>query len=301
VEWVVDAPDRLDRFVAKHLSEHSRTQIAEHIKAEHVFVDGAAQKPSFRVLPGMTIRCETIPLKTGHDLEPVSIDLDIPFEDEHLLVVNKPRGLATHPASTLREPSLVNALLGRSTVLSGLGPSFRPGIVHRLDKETTGLLMVAKTDRVHRKLAAQIADRTVRRTYLAWVEGIFPEVSARIEAPIRRDTRNRLRMAIDPLGKAAITHVRRLQFASSETLLMVRLETGRTHQIRVHLQSVGYPILGDRLYGLHKQASGPLQLHATRLEFRHPETELPIDVTALPPEDFVAVSIDLDAALENFH
>ena len=280
---IADRSERLDRFLARTLPAYSRTRLAGVISAGGVLVDGEAEKPAFRLEPGMEVELDQPGERAAHDLAPFSLALDIVFEDGDLIVVNKPRGLATHPAHTLNEPSLVNALLAHGAELSSGSASFRPGIVHRLDKDTTGLLVVAKNDKAHASLAAQIAAKTANRAYLALVPGVPDSERFEIDAPIGRDPRNRLRMAVDRNGRTALTNVRVVRRVTSGSLLAVRLSTGRTHQIRVHLSAVGYPIIGDRLYG---GGTGPLQLHAAALSFVHPSTAVPIAFTSRPPVDF---------------
>ena len=227
------------------------------------------------------------PAETGaHDLTPADIPLEILHEDEDLLVVNKPRGLATHPAASLKEPSLVNALLASHQLSSG-SAAFRPGIVHRLDKETTGVIIVAKNDAAHVALAKAIEERKVHRCYVAVVHGELDQEKFKIDAPIARDKKNRLKMAVDPKGKSAITHVYKIGTVPEGTVVEVRLETGRTHQIRVHLASIGHPVVGDALYSRQKSHL-PLQLHAVSISFDHPVTHEGIIVIAGPPDDFVA-------------
>lgn len=281
-----DLFERLDKFLARTLPDHSRTKLARLIDERGVCVNGKTQKPSFLLTPGDTVEV-TSPIQesVSHDLTPADIPVEIMYEDDQLLVVNKPRGLATHPAASLKEPSLVNALLGRGPLSPG-SAAYRPGIVHRLDRETTGLLLVAKTDSAHWKLARQIAAKTAERRYVAVVEGKLGDEPLRIDAPIGRDRKNRLRMAVDPLGKAAVTHVRRLGEVGEGTVVAVRLETGRTHQIRVHLKAIGHPVVGDVVYNSHRTGL-PLQLHAAYLSFDHPVSGERVCVYSAPPADFV--------------
>jgi 23S rRNA pseudouridine1911/1915/1917 synthase len=284
---LADSEERLDRFLARVLPAHSRSKLVRLIGEGEVRVDGKVQKPSFQLAPGMSVELPEPEETPPHDLTPFDMELNVAFEDEHMLVVDKPRGLAVHPASSLKEPSLVNALLARPHSLSSGSEEFRPGIVHRLDKDTTGLLLIAKTDAVHAALAKKIEAREVERRYVAVVAGMPEQERFRIEAPIIRDRTNRQRMAVDAHGKPAITHVSRLKRLDQGTLLAVRLETGRTHQIRVHLRAVGHPVLGDDLYAPREFAQGPLQLHAAHIVFTHPVTGERVELFAPPPEDFL--------------
>lgn len=284
--FYADQPERLDKFLARTFPDQSRTKLARLVDEGQVLVDGKAAKPSLKLETGMRVELDEPADKDAHDLTPAEIPLQIVFEDDHLLVVNKPRGLAAHPAASLKEPSLVNALLARSHELSQAGGSFRPGIVHRLDKDTTGLMVVAKTDPAHAALAKQIESKSAERRYLAVVAGEFEHERFKIDAPIARDRRNRLKMAVDPKGKPALTHIRRLARVTAGILLAVKLDTGRTHQIRVHLSSIGHPVLGDTIYAPKNFQEGPLQLHAAMLAFDHPSTGARIVCYAPPPADF---------------
>jgi 23S rRNA pseudouridine1911/1915/1917 synthase len=292
---IADREERLDKFLARSLPQFSRTKLAALIGEGGVLVDGKPQKPRFMLQQGMSVSLDEPKPTPAHDLTPAEIPLDVLFEDEHLLVVNKPRGLAAHPAPSLKEPSLVNALLARSHTLSSTGGSFRPGIVHRLDKETTGLLLVAKTDSAHMKLARQIEQRTADRRYLALVSGEVSQPRFSIEAPLARDRHNRLKMTIDSSGRPALTHIKVIETLQLGTLVGAKLATGRTHQIRVHLASIGHPVLGDPLYAPRERQDMPMQLHAAFLAFDHPETGERMSVFAEPPLDF-QVQHPLDAS-----
>lgn len=287
MEFVADQFERLDVFLARNLPQHSRTKLSKFITDGGVRVNGKVEKPSFKLEPGMTITMRQPPEPPPHDLTPADIPLDIRYEDEHLLVVNKPRGLATHPASSLKEPSLVNALLARSHPLSKTAGTFRPGIVHRLDKETTGLLVVAKNDSAHSSLARQIERKDAERRYFAIVEGEPEHPVVTINARLARDPRDRLKMSVQEKGRIAVTHAKRLSESQYGTLVAVRLETGRTHQIRAHLSAIGHPVVGDALYG-SKQPDLPMQLHAAYLRFTHPVSGEVLEVYAEPPDDFGA-------------
>lgn len=254
-----------------------------------------AGKTGLELREGWIVELEEPEETPPHDLEPADIPLDVRYEDSDVVVVNKPRGLATHPARSLKEPSLVNALLARSHALSTGSAPYRPGIVHRLDKDTTGLIMVAKTDFAHASLARQIETRRARRTYVAVVAGEPLDEAFTIDAPIGRHPQRPLVMAVKRTGKVARTRVRVLKRLGAQTLLACRLDTGRTHQIRVHLAECHLPVVGDPLYAPVASASGPLKLHSALLEFEHPRTGGDVAVWAEPPEDFIfATEVDLE-------
>ncbi len=249
---------------------------------------GKCAKPGLMLKSGWIVELDLPADRPIHDLTPAAIPLHVLFEDEHLLVVAKPRGMATHPAPTLNSPSLVNALLARGGGLSAGSATYRPGIVHRLDKDTTGLLVIAKNERAHGSLARQFAAKTAVRRYVAVVAGDFEKERVTVEAPLARDRANRFRMAVDPAGKSAVTHFLRLARVEQGTLVAARLETGRTHQIRAHARAIGHPVLGDPLYASKERAGGPLQLHAAALAFVHPVTGRELSFFEPPPDDFLA-------------
>lgn len=282
----VESRERLDRFLARSLPSHSRTKLARLIEGGSVLVDGRPQRPSFMLASGSHVELPEPGESAAQNLEPADIALDIVFEDDQLLVVNKPRGLATHPAVSLKAPSLVNALLGRRTELSGAAGDYRPGIVHRLDKDTSGLLVVAKNDAAHVRLARQIELKQAERRYFAVVAGNVEQPRFVIDAPIARNRSNRQLMQVDSAGKRAVTHVKRLKRIDQGTVLAIRLETGRTHQIRVHLSAVGYPVLGDRLYG-RRSLELALQLHAAFLVFTHPASGERLAFFSGPDQEFL--------------
>jgi len=284
-----DQHERLDRFLARSLPEFSRTRLAKLIDGGGVTVNGKTPKSSFALEPGMSVELEAPPEPEPHDLSPSNIPLDIVYEDESLLIVNKPRGLASHPASSLKEPSLVNALLGRNVQLSSAAGEFRPGIVHRLDKETTGLMVVAKNDTVHVALAKQLESKTAERRYFAVVAGLIEQERFAIDFPIGRSESDRRMMTVSAKGKRAITHLKRVVRLDQGTLVAARLETGRTHQIRVHLRAIGHPVLGDTLYAPKEHAVGPMQLHAGFLAFIHPVSDERVEFYAPPDASFYGV------------
>lgn len=300
MEFVVDAVDRLDRFVATKLSEHSRSKLVRLIEAGEILLDGQPAKASIKLSIGQTVFVPEIGDSEPHDLSPAEIPLEIVFEDEDLLVVNKPRGLASHPAASLKEPSLVNALLARGQDLSQVAGSFRPGIVHRLDKETTGLMVVAKNDQAHVLLAKQIESKSAERRYFAVLAGEIIREKFAVDAPIARSKQNRQLMTVDPKGKRAVTHLRRVTRLSQGTLIAARLETGRTHQIRVHCRSIGHPVLGDNLYAPKEWATGDMQLHAAYLAFDHPRTGERVVTFAAPPGDFLGYEFATREVIEGF-
>lgn len=284
---IAESRERLDKFLARHLPGHSRSRLQRLIDSGGVYVQGTvATKSGLELREGWEVDLAEPTETPPHDLEPADIPLDIRYEDSDVVVVNKPRGLATHPAPSLREPTLVNALLARSHGLSSGAAPYRPGIVHRLDKDTTGLIMVAKTDFAHAALAKQIETRQAKRYYVALVSGEPLENAFTIDAPIGRHPQRPLVMAVKRTGKHAITHVRVLERLGDQTLLACKLETGRTHQIRVHLAECHLPVLGDPLYAPQTIANGPLQLHAAVLEFEHPVHGTVVSVVAETPEDF---------------
>ena len=267
-----DAHDRLDRYLAQH-TEMSRSQIKNTILAGNVLLNGSAAKPSDKLNPGdeVSVRFEA-PRET--DVVSEDIPVDIVYQDKSIAVVNKPQGMVVHPAPGNYTGTLVNALLFHLKDLSGVGGEMRPGIVHRIDKDTSGLLVVAKNDAAHATLSEQIASRQAKRIYAAIVHGNIKEDALTIDKPVGRSRRDRKKMAVDATGRHAITHVRVLERFGDFTYIEASLETGRTHQIRVHLASIHRPVAGDPVYGPKKiklHGGGQL-LHAKTLKLRHPET-----------------------------
>ena len=278
---------RLDRILAEAMAGHSRSRLVEWIGEKGVQVnDVVVVKANHKCRVGDWVEVAEIPERAAHLLDPHDLPLDIVWEDEHLLVVNKPRGLAVHPAASLKEPSLVNALLARPHALSTVGESWRPGIVHRLDKPTTGLIMVAKTDSAHASLAAQIKDKSAGRRYYAVIKGRLASERMEIRLPLARDPKKPTRMTVSEGGREAVSHLKQVRDYGAESLVAVRLETGRTHQIRVHLSAINHPVKGDKIYAEGKWGEGVMMLHAAWLAFDHPATGQRIELFGEPPADF---------------
>ncbi len=297
-----EAP-RLDLLVAERL-ELSRNQAATLIAAGRVLVNGRREKASYRAAVGERVTA-TVPPRPGRTVEAESIPLVVVYEDDDLLVVDKPAGMVVHPAPGNWSGTLVNALKGRGAALSEAAEPGREGLVHRLDKETSGLLLVAKTDRAHRVLGSALAARQVTRRYAALSWGHLTEDRLTVERPIARDPRDRKRMAVVSTGRPARTDLARLARFDSADLLRAHLFTGRTHQIRVHLASIGHPVVGDDTYGGgggRKLVGLPPRrhfLHAAWLVFRHPVSGETIDLRSPLPEELnralvVAAGPDVD-------
>ena len=281
---------RLDAFLAQQSGE-TRSRIQNLIEQGCVRVNGVVpRKAGVKLAAGDEVELQ---LPDPEPLEAVPVEMEIPivYEDADIVVVNKPRALVVHPAAGHAQDTLVNALLFACDDLSGIGGKLRPGIVHRLDKDTTGLLVVAKNDEAHVSLSQQISVHSAGRVYWALVEGRMKEPSGTVCAPIGRSPRDRKKMAVVPGGKEATTHWRVLHQYEKTTLIECRLVTGRTHQIRVHMASLHHPVCGDPIYGVAKSAAGacPLMLHARQLHIRHPRTGEEMEFTAEPPQDFLTV------------
>jgi len=276
---------RLDKVISDHFADWTRSQVKLAIEENHVRVNGGNEKPKYLVQNGDKIEIDRAePVASG--VEPEDIPLDIVYEDDDIIVVNKPAGMVVHPSAGHPNHTLVNALLYHSP-LSTINGTFRPGIVHRIDKDTTGLLMVAKNDHAHQSLAAQLKAKTNKREYVALVHGIVKNDEGTINAPIARSLKDRKKMGIVQGGRVAITHYRVLERYLNYTLVACRLETGRTHQIRVHMKSIGHPLAGDPLYGPKKTLAGTGQyLHARELGFRHPVSGKELLFTAPLPDEF---------------
>ncbi|MDA1809503.1 RluA family pseudouridine synthase [Bacillus cereus] len=278
--------ERIDKFVAGINNEWSRTQVQQWIKDDVVTVNGKAVKGNYKVRENDEITV-TIPEPEELDIQPEDMNLEIYYEDADVLVVNKPRGMVVHPAPGHTSGTLVNGLMHHCTDLSGINGVMRPGIVHRIDKDTSGLLMVAKNDMAHESLVNQLVAKTVTRRYKAIVHGVIPHDKGTIDAPIARDKKERQSMTVDENGKHAVTHFQVLERFKDFTLVECRLETGRTHQIRVHMKYIGYPLVGDPKYGPKKTLDMNGQaLHAGILGFDHPRTGEYIQFEAPIPEVF---------------
>jgi 23S rRNA pseudouridine1911/1915/1917 synthase len=275
---------RIDHVLTEYLEEMSRTHIIQLIKSGHILVNTSTVKAGYSLKIADTITID-IPEPKLLDLTPVEMPLDIIFEDEYLLVINKPKGLVVHPSETYHKPTLVHGLLYYLDTLSSLNGVLRPGIVHRIDKDTTGLLIVAKNDIAHQKLSVMLEAHTIKRTYEAIVEGVLEEDHYIIDANIKRHPVKRQEMAVLHEGKHAVTHVDVIKKFSYHTHIRCVLETGRTHQIRVHLKFLGHPIVNDPIYGIKKEADGQL-LHAYKLEFKHPITGQELSFEAPKPKAF---------------
>ena len=291
----VDARRRLDILVAEKCSRLSRSRVQNLIGSGHIQLNSQTVKPRQTVHVGDVVTIDE-PAAVPTDLRPAAIPLDFLFEDEFLAVINKPTGLVVHPGAGQSDGTLVNALLHHCTALSGIGGELRPGIVHRLDKETSGCLVIAKNDEVHRRLSRQFASRSVAKIYLAVCTGVFRQKSGDIGEPIGRNPIHRKKMAVTAKGRSAHTQFEVVKEINNHSVVLCRLLTGRTHQIRVHLQHVGHPILGDALYARRESASR-LMLHAWRLGFQHPITENWVEFRAEVPQEFLEFGIDPDELL----
>lgn len=281
---------RIDKYLSAQMETLSRSYLQKLLKEGQVFVNGAAVKPNYKVAREDEIRV-SLPKEQEPEIEAEDIPLDILYEDTDLLVVNKPKNMVVHPAAGHYEHTLVNALMYHcKEQLSGINGVLRPGIVHRIDKDTTGALVVCKNDMAHQGLAEQLAIHSITRRYHAVVHGILKEETGTIEGTIGRHPTDRKKMAMNVKnGKPAVTHYQVLERLNGYTYVECRLETGRTHQIRVHMAAIGHPLLGDELYGPKKCPFKNLQgqtLHAMVLGFQHPGTKAYMEFTAPLPEYF---------------
>ncbi|MBU3111832.1 RluA family pseudouridine synthase [Clostridium lacusfryxellense] len=264
---------RLDVFIAKELEDKSRSYIQGIIEGGNAIVNGKCRKSNFKLKLDDAINL-TVPEPVELNVKAEDIPLDIIYEDSDVIVINKPQDMVVHPAPGNYSGTLVNALLNHCTDLSGINGVLRPGIVHRIDKDTSGALVVAKNDNAHNSLAAQLKDHSMTRSYVALVEGIIKDNEGTIDEPMGRHPKDRIKMAIVESGKKAVTHFKVLERFESNTLVECNLETGRTHQIRVHMAKIGHPLVGDLIYGFKKQRFNlkGQALHAKKLGFIHPST-----------------------------
>lgn len=287
---------RLDAFLASSLDGLTRSQATQLIESGEVAVNGRAVSKSYKLAGGEDIAV-TLPEPEPVEAVPQDIPLDVVYEDADVIVVNKPSGMVVHPAPGHPDGTLVNALLYHCAgTLSGVGGALRPGIVHRIDRDTSGLIIAAKNDYAHQFLSAQLADHTLARTYECIVVGNLREDSGTVDAPIARDSRDRKRMAVVPGGRRAVTHWTVLARYPGYTHVQCRLETGRTHQIRVHMAYLGHPILGDTVYGAKKPVPGLTGqcLHAVGLQFIHPRTKELVSLSCPLPGEFTAALRKID-------
>ena len=289
-EYIVleeDKGQRLDTYIAKIDENITRTSAQRLIEEENILVNGKKQKVSYKIQNNDKITIE-IPEPKQIELKAQNIPLDVIYEDSDIIVINKPKGMVVHPANGNPDGTLVNAILSRcKDSLSGIGGEIRPGIVHRLDKDTSGLLIVAKNDKSHVKMSEQIKNHEVKKTYIALVRGVLKENEATINMPISRDPKDRIKMAVNKNGKEAITHFKVLERYKRYTLIELKIDTGRTHQIRVHMSSIGHPLLGDTLYGGSTELISHTALCCKELSFISPSSLQPIFLNIPFPADFI--------------
>jgi 23S rRNA pseudouridine1911/1915/1917 synthase len=290
-EYIVSQEEkgkRLDTYIPSVDTDITRTSAQRLIEDGNILVNGKNAKVSYKIQENDKISVE-IPEPKQIELKAQNIPIEIIYEDSDIIVVNKPKGMVVHPANGNPDGTLVNVIMAIcKDSLSGIGGEIRPGIVHRIDKDTSGLLIVAKNDNAHVKMSEQIKNHEVKKTYIALVRGVFKENEATIDMPIGRSTSDRKKMAVNKNGKNAITHIKVLKRFDKYTLLKVNIETGRTHQIRVHLSHIGYPIVGDYTYSNGKNEFDVIGqcLHAQKLEFKHPITQKDMCLEAELPQYF---------------
>ena len=290
---------RVDKLLSERFPDLSRANIQRLIEQGKITLNGGKLRPSYKGKIGDIIQIEDEEPKEI-ELKPENIPLDVLYEDNDIIVINKAKGMVVHPGNGNPDGTLVNAILAKcKDSLSGIGGEIRPGIVHRLDKDTSGVIIVAKNDKAHMELSRQIQAREVKKIYWALVRGIIKENEATINMPIGRSTKDRKKMAVRKDGKEAITHFKVLKRWGAYTLLEVHIETGRTHQIRVHLSQIGYPVVGDAVYSNGKNRFGVegQMLHAKSIEFMHPTKKEKLKIEAPLPEYFVEVLNKLDVEL----
>lgn len=290
---------RLDKVISIFDEDLSRAMIQKLLEQEKIKVNGKKEKASYKTKLGDIIEVEDI-IPREIELKAQDIPLDIIYEDSDIIVVNKPKGMVVHPANGNPDGTLVNAVMNIcKDSLSGIGGEIRPGIVHRLDKDTSGLLIVAKNDKAHINLSEQIKNREITKKYIALVRGVIKENYATIDMPIARSDKDRKKMAVKKDGKNAVTHFTVIKRYKGYTLLDIKIDTGRTHQIRVHLSEIGYPIVGDFVYSNGKNPFGVVgqMLHAKSLEFKHPITGKQMKLEAPLPEYFEEILNKLEEGI----
>ncbi len=291
-EYKVNEINRLDKAVSNINTALSREAIQRMIKTGKILVNGKQSKPSYKTSINDIISIEEEIPQEEITLKPQEMPLDIIYEDDDIIIINKEKGIVVHPGNGNPDGTLANAVMAKCKgSLSGIGGKIRPGIVHRIDKDTSGLVIIAKNDLAHINLSEQIQNRKVQKTYIALVRGCVKENEATINMPIGRSTKDRKKMAVTKTGKEAISHFKVLERYNGYTLLEVKIETGRTHQIRVHLSEIGYPIVGDMVYSNGKNPFGVegQMLHAAKLTFKHPTTNKEVTFEAPLPEYFTKV------------
>ncbi len=276
---------RLDKYLAEN-TNYTRSKIEKMIDEGSILVNGKQEKTSFKVNEGDVLYVPD-QVTTVARIKPEDINLNILYEDDYILVVDKPSGMVVHPGNGNMEHTLANALAGYTNKLSDSNGVMRPGIVHRIDKDTSGVLLVAKTDEVHNILAEGFKNKTIKRVYVALLDGVFPNSSATIDAPIGRDSKNRLAFTVtEQNAKQAVTHLKVIKRFEKNTLVELRLETGRTHQIRVHMKYIGFPVHNDPVYNNKKASKFGQFLHAKSLEFSHPITKETMYFESPLPSEF---------------
>ncbi len=276
--------ERIDKYLSNEIGE-SRETISKMISAGYIFVNGVIPKGSYKVMADDVIEIQE-GFKKQTDVVPTNIPLDIIYEDDDVMVINKPSGLVVHPGNGNYDNTLVNGLMYYTSSLSDIGDEDRPGIVHRLDKDTSGLMLVAKSNKAHEKLAEDFKEKRIYREYVALLDGVFPQNKATIDAPIGRDKNNFQKMAVMASGKHAVTHLEVLKKYHDKTLVKLVLETGRTHQIRVHLAYIGYPVYNDPVYSKKAATEFGQFLHSRYLRFTHPVTGKVLEFEVDIPEYF---------------
>lgn len=292
---------RLDKVIAIIDKDLSRSMIQKMLEDGKILVNNNKEKASYKTKLGDNIKVEEI-IPKQIELKAQDIPVEIIYEDNDIIVVNKPKGMVVHPANGNPDGTLVNAIMNIcKDSLSGIGGEIRPGIVHRLDKDTSGLLIVAKNDKAHINLSEQIKNREITKKYIALVRGVIKENEATIDMPIARSDKDRKKMAVKKTGKKAVTHFKVIKRYKDYTLLDIKIDTGRTHQIRVHMAEIGYPVVGDIVYSNGKNPFGVVgqMLHAKSLDFVHPITGEKLHLEAPIPEYFENILSELDMKNEN--